>query len=139
MPSVSGQAITQFQVSPTSNDSDYVDVSTDVVDTVTYNKGRVQEDRTRGGDTARRFDDLKPNPSLQFFLDIDDDAGSNWDLLMLPDTGTTWFRITVGRTTVSGSGTIEGPTWTYNSANGVYQQAVTIRPRGQRWVEGRTA
>ena len=137
MPSVSGSRITELQISTDAAVGNYQELATDIVDTVNYNNGRVLEDRTRGGDAVRRYDDLKPNPSIQFTFDVNSDVDASWGVLMLDASGERAFTMRVGEARITGSGKIEGPTMTYNSQTGVAQEQLTIRPVGRAWVNTR--
>ena len=137
MPSVTGKEVDELQVSTDGTTGNYQELKTDVIDTFTYNKGRVLEDRTRGGDVTRRYDELKPNPSLEINYDNNDDADASWGVVMLGTGGPRAFTAKVGAARVTGIGNIEGPTWIYNSQTGVSQIRVTIRPVGSAWAETR--
>ena len=155
MPSVSGKAIEYFRLARESEitlaqllvdaTGQKFDQDTDVVDNVTYDTGRNLEDRTRGSDEVKRWDELKANPSMEVTFDVNDDEDKAWEMASTsvaslgPPEGPFVFAMKVGRTLTAGRANIEGPSNVYNSANGVYQSQLTLRPVGSAWQSSRVA
>ena len=137
MPSVSGSAIDLLQISTDDSTSNYEELKSDIIQTVNYDDGRNLEDRTRGGDVVRRWEPLKPNPSIEFTFDVNTDLDGAWGVLMLDNKGSRAFNMKIGQRQTTGVAEIEGPRETYNTQTGIAQISVVLRPVGLAWINTR--
>ena len=143
MPSIRGEAVASCEISTDNTTANFQDLKTDLLQTLTYDKGIRTQERTRGGDAVARYERMKPDPSIELYFDPEVAANRAYALVMASDAEEQQFDIKIwagigqGNQGVhfSGLATVTESVLTYNNTDGEASIRVTLRPVGDAWTE----